>query len=565
MSFFSEQILVLDVGFHGIHGVLFEKKGSGSAVLRTAWRAFSVGDLPYLEEEPATGGDDPQEGETPAPASLDPENHPVLRFLDEYFPDQKSILLSLPSDRVFTRNLSLPITDDRQIKQVLFHEMESILPVAIEGTEVLGQTWNRLAEESQVLGYGVPIGLIQERAFPFQNRESLSLRLLTVDSTALASVTSLLDEEATKDRCIAQIHMGHRSTILNLVVDGKLAFSRTMPIGGEDITGLVTGAFSIDQDTAESLKKDGSFFVAEPDEKLTRIEPGLKPEGITVRAYTKLLEEIRDIYGELASEIERSFLSWDDFTPEVIYLSGGASLLSGSEVYFEKRLEKPVKEYPISIDGEEKISPWVIAIGIFEEYRKKSILRIDFLDTPSGRMLKKGEFRLSTFSIPLSIAGFALIILLASFITGMIQDRKQIAGYRTEIEATARRIPGYQGKGGDPVAEVQKLCQERLNSYRMQFSGTSALDIMQALSDQLPGASDIKFSFKSLQYSEKEVEIEGEMGKLTEVTILQGTLEKSPLFSRVEVKSDTIRSGIVRVRVKLELKDPGQKLGVDCR
>ena len=550
MGYFSEQFLVIDAGTTQIRGILYEKSPAGSSILRTS-------SLKIPADKRKTGMDEEEK------ASLYASY--LHSFLESHFPEQKNILISMPQDRVFIRDLELPIADERQIQHVLIHEMEGRLPIGMEKTEVIGRIWRKGDEESSLLCYSAEHRRLIDRVTPILQRSDLSLRLLTVDGPAIAAATALLDPEATSNRSIAQIHLGERSTILNIVSDGKLAFSRSLPIGSGELTGLVAGVLKLDETEAEDWKRDRSFYIPLPGESIQNPEPGMKPEGISRKDYVKLLGLFREHFEGLALEIERSFLAKEDLLVETLYLSGGGSNFTGLASFLENILGIPVQDYPLTIDGEPEIAEWIPAIGIFEEFKKRPLQRLDFLGTDFGRLLKRGEVHWRTFLPPLIVGGAGLVFFLISFILGILVERKQLQETHARILAVARQIPGVSSDPNNALASAKKLCQERLNSFRMQSSGVRVLELLYSLGQITPAPGEISFKFKRLSTSEKEIEIEGEVQRLTEVTVLQESFEKSGEYQRVEVKSDTIRDNVVLVRVKLILKDPRQQLGVDCR
>jgi general secretion pathway protein L len=106
---------------------------------------------------------------------------------------------------------------------------------------------------------------------------------------------------------------------------------------------------------------------------------------------------------------------------------------------------------------------------------------------------------------------------------------------------------------GDPVREMR----DRLNEAKRRFgalgSGTSALDVMQTVTDAIP--KEIRVTFQDFQLEGDRLRLQGDAPSFESVDRVKAEMQKSPLFTDVAVQ-DT-RMGVdnkVKFRFEIKLK-----------
>jgi Tfp pilus assembly protein PilN len=106
---------------------------------------------------------------------------------------------------------------------------------------------------------------------------------------------------------------------------------------------------------------------------------------------------------------------------------------------------------------------------------------------------------------------------------------------------------------GDPVREMR----DKLNDARKRFgalgSGTSALDVMKAVTDAIP--KEIRVTFQDFLLEGDRLRLQGDAPSFESVDKVKAELQKSPLFADVQVQ-DT-RMGVdnkVKFRFDIKLK-----------
>jgi type II secretion system protein L len=106
---------------------------------------------------------------------------------------------------------------------------------------------------------------------------------------------------------------------------------------------------------------------------------------------------------------------------------------------------------------------------------------------------------------------------------------------------------------GDPVRQLRVRLDETKKKYGALGTGTSALDVMKAVTDGIP--KEIRVSFQEFTLEGDRLKLQGEASSFESVDKMKAELQKSPLFSDVAVQ-DT-RMGVdnkVKFRFEMKLK-----------
>ncbi len=555
LSFFFEQVLVIDYGSTHIKGVLYQNTPGGRRILR-------LESLPIVALKPEAQKSE----EAPDSDPIGEYEYNLIRFVQSFFPDEQNFILNLTLDRVYIRDIVVPITNLKHIDEVIPNEVENLVPVSLDEAEVLGQAWDVGEESSKVITFTARHEHLLSAVQPL-TRGAGSLKMVSLDSVGLANIAGLMDAVETKDRVIGQIDIGGEHTILNVLRDGKLVYSRMIPLGGQTITRIVAETLEIEDHTAAEAKKIAlDIDLGHDPRRSEKPETFFKRNRIEKKDYTKIVKRAQEVLSDIAEEIDRSTMSLPSEPPDVYYISGGGSLLAGTAEYLTDRLENSVRQYPLAMTGGDNIGMWVTALGTGEHYRLKASQRIDFLNGPFGSTLRRTEFNFNVFGTPVLFASVSVIVLLVSFLFSILLDRRQIKTYRDQIFAIAKQIPDLRGEGNNPVAEAQRICMERMSAVQSQTGGTRVLEVLKDLSDRTPQKTDMAFQLKRFSFAGKEVQFDAEVDNYPQVGTLEEKYKGSPLYSRVEVlRRDLLPNKKVQVSMKLTMKESGSLPGVDCK
>jgi len=178
----------------------------------------------------------------------------------------------------------------------------------------------------------------------------------------LNQAISLIAGENIKSRGLMVVDMGAESTGLNVIKEGYLWMTKTLPVGGNTFTGIIAKEFNLDFKKAESLKLKHLNLAINTSATETEFRM-LKLSSELLRTF---LEEIRKLSEDLAIKYEIP-------GPLPIFLCGGTSLMRNLDRYIENSLRvrcfkfrMPVsKDITINTDAVSPISPvFMVAFGL---------------------------------------------------------------------------------------------------------------------------------------------------------------------------------------------------------
>jgi hypothetical protein len=106
---------------------------------------------------------------------------------------------------------------------------------------------------------------------------------------------------------------------------------------------------------------------------------------------------------------------------------------------------------------------------------------------------------------------------------------------------------------GDPVRQLRTRLDETKKKFGALGTGTSALDVMKAVTDGIP--KEVRVSFQEFTLEGDRLKLQGEASSFESVDKMKAELQKSPLFAEIGVQ-DT-RMGVdnkVKFRFEMKLK-----------
>ena len=247
-----------------------------------------------------------------------------------------SVACSVPSQGVFARFVKIPKVDADQVGQVLFFEAQQNVPYPIEevawGYQVLPE---KDTEKLCALILATKIESLEETVEAVRGAK-MQPDLIETSPVALYNAFRYNYPEATG--CHLLIDIGARTTNL-IFIEGNELFIRTLPIGGNSITGALHKRF-----------EPRSFNEVE---EFKRAEGMIPPPGNYSGAKSEEIAEMgkiaRTVMTRIHNEITRSITfyrtSQKGSAPATVLLAGGGASLPYSVEFFKEKLSIPVEYF----------------------------------------------------------------------------------------------------------------------------------------------------------------------------------------------------------------------------
>ncbi len=292
----GQTVIGLDVGTWSVK----------AAVLDSGLRRFTLQEV--REHRVARGPDG---------AVVSAEEHLAVAAALEGLRDRSVIATAVPGQRVMTRELTLPFTDPKKIRSVLGFELEGRLPVDLSDMVYDYAVLEAGEEGARLLCSAVERdwlrGFLDELA-----AANADPKVVGLDTMAYAQLAPHLppseaggDLEPGEGEPVAFLDLGHTTTSVTIVRDGRVELVRTLARGGHEVTLALAEALDLDYLQAERVKHRG-----------VRLD-GRVPEGVgdaehgpRVRVVSQALRPlVRDLRGTLhayaqrgAGRVERAFV-----------------------------------------------------------------------------------------------------------------------------------------------------------------------------------------------------------------------------------------------------------------
>jgi type IV pilus assembly protein PilM len=239
-------------------------------------------------------------------------------------------VVSVTGQNVLARVLRLPPIPPEEVKQAIRWEAERHLPFPIDEAVIDVQTVREVTENGvrqlEVLLAAAPEALVLTH---IRTLEGASLVVDAVEVGALAMARGLGQTEAEGTHVL--VNLGASTTDIAVVQDGVPQFTRTILLGGDALTRVITQLLKADVAAAEEAKILYGLGWEEGPENL--------PEG----AYAT---DVSQALAELITQVRRSLDFFRaQFTGVVIsdmILCGGGSRLRHLDHHLSNELELPV-------------------------------------------------------------------------------------------------------------------------------------------------------------------------------------------------------------------------------
>jgi cell division protein FtsA len=250
-------------------------------------------------------------------------------------------------DRVLEGARAIPVDADRQILHVLPREYTVDSQDGIR--DPIGMAGVRL---------GVKVNLVTAATSCAQNvircAERCGLTVADVVLQPLASAEAVLSEDE-KEIGVAVVDIGGGTTDILLYVDGGIAHTSVIPVGGNNITSDIAAGLRTPMAEADRLKRLSGCalgrMVADDEEIEVPGVGGHAPRKTARRVLSDIIEpRVEEIFAVVRKRIEDTGLL-EQLSAGVV-LTGGAVLLQGMSEFAEEILGMPVRiGMPTGIKG----------------------------------------------------------------------------------------------------------------------------------------------------------------------------------------------------------------------
>jgi type IV pilus assembly protein PilM len=168
----------------------------------------------------------------------------------------KRCIAALPISSVFSSIISVPATDEKELKQAINWQAKKLIPMPLEDISLDSKTLDsedgkeRGKKVMRVLLTGAPKGLVKSYV---DILSGAGLEPLALETEAFAQIRSLVGRDRST---VMIIDIGAFRTNFTVVESGVPFLSRSISAGGTAITSSIAGTLGIPFEQAETMKRD---------------------------------------------------------------------------------------------------------------------------------------------------------------------------------------------------------------------------------------------------------------------------------------------------------------------
>ena len=418
----------------------------------------------------------------PGSAAAEEREATIQLFIAQRGLPREFVVTSLSAERVTQRHLRFPFAGGRRLGPAISFEIEEDLPFPLSGMQLTHDEVLARPDQTDVLAILAPTPEIEAYLTSLRRLE-VEPRILEITGCVLGNLSRYL-ELADSGKLL--LDLGHQTTDLCLLVDGKPVLLRSIPIAGKHFTQALATDLKVTTEEAEQIKHEEGI----------QNRPGASARSPQLRALLDRLsrETLRSVQSATSDPL-------DPISPSEILLVGGSALLEGLPEFFRERTGMPcrVLTLPPGVPGggalvREPLAIFAHAAALaLRGSNTERVTRFDF---------RQNEFRytpdLSGLSLQLQVAvalfGLMLVLWVASLGSSLMRTEGRAEALRAQLASVySQTFPGEQLAGSAIDAMESQLHQARelANHLGVTGSGHSVLEVLREISARIPPGLDV--------------------------------------------------------------------------
>ena len=439
----AQTIIGLDIGSYSV------KVATLSASFRSlAWTGFREYEIPHSERD------------RPERSAAE-----VLTEVAKYVGDTSSVLIgSVPGDRVMTRFLTLPFKDPKRVESVLGFELEGQIPLGVEdivyGYQVLGGDSG--GEGTDIFAAAVRRDFLGDYIADLQEK-GLDPRALTLDSSAYLN----LYDHVARGETVAFLDIGHRTSNLCIIQNGRLRLARSIGRGGMAVTQALSEALELSFEDAEDLKHRDAGLPGGSEPIAAAVADA------TERAMAPLLIAVRQSLQTLSVGASAGV--------EKVLLTGGGARLNNIFPWLEDRLGVPVE--PLDVGSlpfarVDKVKASMVAgkalsLALLQARASEHVATLNFR---RGPFAFQGDFQFLRDKLPY-LAAMVALVLTAAVAYAVVRNN----GLRHELDVQRNQLAEFTQSNLDTRYTNFKKALDRVRSAEVEDDDLDAIPPMTAI------------------------------------------------------------------------------------
>ncbi len=250
----------------------------------------------------------------------------LRQFVQKHDLEKTDIIISLPSQNSFARFITLPPVEQKRIPEIIRFEAVQQIPFDINDVQWDWQLMeDESSEENRVGIFAIKSEVITSMLAHF-GREDIQVRFIQMAPMALYNYALYDRSDLSKSGGQGIVILNIGAEYSDLVVCTRAGvWQRCISMGGNSFTKAIADAFKINFEKAEKLKRNAT----------------------TSKYARQILQAMKPVFADLASEIQRSIGFYKSSNPDTklakIVAMGGGTRMRGLAKYLQQSLQMPIE------------------------------------------------------------------------------------------------------------------------------------------------------------------------------------------------------------------------------
>ena len=270
----------------------------------------------------------------------------LMQLLSKSESIAQDVILNISAKNLIVRQIRLPLMPEKELQQAIEWETEKYIPMQKDSLHIsfinFGEIQSGQNKQLNILVAAAPKDLIFAY-YDVLSRAGLNILAIEVVPIALWHSVAKNYKTDNKSEAIFMLEMGAQSTTVVVYRNQKLYFTRSIPIGGNEMDKSISMVLDVSDDKAKSLKE--KHGITDPNNDLT---------GFPENPAEKLQVAIKGTLSDLMQEIQRSINFYQELDIEVeikkIIIIGGLANLRNIDEYISKELNIKVEVFSPGIN-----------------------------------------------------------------------------------------------------------------------------------------------------------------------------------------------------------------------
>jgi Tfp pilus assembly PilM family ATPase len=449
-------------------------------------------------------------------------------------PDELALALGT---ELTLRLLDLPFQDARKIDQVTGYELESQILGELDGMVVDQVIAEVRGTGARVLAVATDRESLRETIAALAavrgEPRHIGAAVLTYAALAQRVLPPLVPSGVESERLVdAVIDIGHTTTRVAFVEDGRTLFARAVPRGGAELTAAIAETYRVDEAAAERAKHTQAALLHDP---MLEIDPSRRRlDGVLREALRPLVRELRQTFAAARGQGAPA--------PARVALLGGTSRLPGLAEHLTNELSVGVERFTLPSELNPLADASAYATDVEGPGLPGVALGMTLATTQGGTAqvnLRKGELAFQSdygyLRGKARYLGGAVMALLACMAVNALSSMHALHKEADVLQARLKRettdLLGHPELDGKTVStELRRGPQ----SGMPPVPAVTAYDVLDEISRHVPPRDQVQLDILELDIKPKKTYLKATTGSAKQIDLLVNALKQIDCFGEIQ-------------------------------